>query len=162
MKSILKDELNNKVPINDVNLNRIINFYLIESPVEGRSARGKTFYQQGWRGTKFSTLKKLMLKNSSDLKENYYPSKKEELAENFKKCENLSKEYAVFLKTDDKTVIQSLYGAIRNAIAHGSFDVRKYKGKKVYFFANYHKYLKAKIVLNEDTLLNWIDVFKSI
>ena len=66
----------------------------------------------------------------------------------------------MFLKTDEKTVIQSLFSAIRNALAHGSFNVKIYKGVRVYFLSNYNKYLKAEIVLQENTLLKWIDIVK--
>lgn len=161
-KNVLS-ELKHKVPINENNFRKIISFYLLESPVDETSYRGNTFYEKGWRGAKFATLKKKLLKTSeTSLVDNYYPSKKDELSSNFKKCEKLSSEYCVFLKHEERAVIPSLFSAIRNSFAHGSFDVRNYKGQKVYFFANYDKYLKAKIVLHEKTLLNWIKEFNSI
>lgn len=162
-EEIIKKELKNNIPITDKKFREIVKFYLFESPVDNVSYRGNTFYEKGWRGARFNTLKKILLDSAiTDLRNNYYPSDKKELEINFKKCEKLSTEYCVFLKHDNRNVIPSLFGAIRNAFAHGSFDVRHYKGEKIYFFANYKTYLKAKIVLTETTLLKWIDVFGSV
>jgi hypothetical protein len=96
------------------------------------------------------------------LKENYYPCKKEELKESFENVANVHPvdEYCVFLRNDEKTVMQSLFSAIRNAFAHGSFSVQTYKKVRVYFFANHHDYLKAEIVLQEKTLLEWISILQ--
>ena len=70
-------------------------------------------------------------------------------------------EYCVFLKQDEKTVMQSLFSAIRNAFAHGSFNVKTYNGVKIYYFENFNGYLKAEIVLHEETLLAWIPILEA-
>ena len=75
-------------------------------------------------------------------------------------------EYCIFLKHDEKTVMQSLFSAIRNSFAHGSLAIQSYKdgngnSVKIYFFCNYNEYLKAEIILQEQTLLNLIDIIKS-
>lgn len=162
--SDISKEIKHEIPITNKNFNKIVNFYLMECPVVGKSYRGKSFYEKGWRGTsQFAKLKKEMLDSAeTELSKNYYPSNKCELTENFKKCENISSEYCVFLKYEERTVLPSLFSAIRNSLAHGSFDVRRCNGTNVYFFANYKHYLKAKIILYEKTLLNWIDVFNFI
>lgn len=54
--------------------------------------------------------------------------------------------------------MDSLYGAIRNALAHGSFSCKKSKNDIFYFFVNYDGYQKAEIQLAETTLLNWINL----
>ena len=60
--------------------------------------------------------------------------------------------------------MQSLFSAIRNAFAHGRFSIREYQHNgdrvKMYFFSNFNKYLKAEIVLQESTLLEWIQIIK--
>lgn len=150
--------------LNNRNLQKIINFYLLECPVENTSFRGKTFSDYGYQGpADYSRLKKKLLKNATNsLKSNYFPSKKEELESNFKKVSKVCypDEYCVFFKYDERTIIRSLFSAIRNAIAHGSFNVRNYSGSRIYFFMNFKDYEKARIVLYEDTLLNWIKVVK--
>lgn len=146
------------------NFQKIIDFYLFCCPVLGRSHRGKTFEEYGWKGsTQFSQLKtKILSVASSSLKGNYHPCKKEELEKNFKIVETVRplNEYCVFLKSDEKSVMQSLFAAIRNAFAHGSFNVQTIKGEKVYFFANFDGYLKAELILLESTLLEWIEIVK--
>ncbi len=99
---------------------------------------------------------------SNSLKSNYYPCSKDELTDKFSTVEKVAPvdEYCVFLKTDEKTVMQSLFSAIRNAFAHGSFCVKKYEKTQVYFFSNYDNYLKAEIILQEDTLIKWINIIR--
>lgn len=146
-------------------LQKIILFYLLNCPVKGKSYRGKTFKEYGFSGSPaFSKLKSVMLKNASkSLKNNYIPCKKGELDYNFKSIESVSppEEYCVFLYNDEKTKIESLFSAIRNALAHGSFNCKSYNGTKIYFFLNYDGYRKAQIVLHETTLLNWISVIEN-
>lgn len=81
---------------------------------------------------------------------------------NFKNIEKISPpdEYCVFLKNGEKSVMNSLYKAIRNAFAHGSFNVKSYNGVRIYFLLNYKKYKKAQIVLQEQTLLSWINIIQ--
>lgn len=157
-------------PITDKKFQKILSFYLFECPTPNKSQRATTFEQLGWRGrAAFSSLRKKILASSSlSLKENYYPCSKDELEQKFKLVSEIKPvdEYCVFLKSDEKSVMQSLFSAIRNAFAHGSFDVRYYhlengEKKRIYFFSNYDKYLKAELVLQEQTLINWIDIVKS-
>ena len=92
-------------------------------------------------------------------KEYYKPGPMTEGKRNI--IQGLLQEYSVFLKHDSNRVMESLYSAIRNALAHGSFLMKKRKEINMYFFANYDGYLKAMIQLREGTLLNWIDIFNS-
>jgi len=159
-------KFNNKIPLKGTHFQEILNFYLFECPVDGTSKRAKTFKEQGWKGSgHFSTLKSQMLKNCTEsLRKNYYPCKRDELETNFDKVKSVSPvdEYCVFLRYEENTVMQSLFSAIRNAFAHGSFSVRCYNKVNVYFLSNFHNgYLKAEIILQEQTLLNWIKIFKS-
>lgn len=152
-------------PITSRNFQKILMFYLFECPVPEKSIRAKTFNDFGWNGSnKFANLKKKMLDSAtSSLRKNYHPCNKGELNAKFDIIKDVYPvdEYCVFLKHDEKTVIQSLFSAIRNAFAHGSFAVKSYDGIKIYFLSNYNKYLKAEIILQENTLLKWIDIVKS-
>ena len=155
----------NRIAISNVNLQKILKFYLFECPVPGISVRGRKFQDFGISGSAaFSRLKKNMLNNaSSSLRGNYKPSKKNELDIYFSLMNSVNPpdEYCVFLKYDEKHVMQSLFSAIRNAFAHGSFCVKNYSGTRIYFLANHDGYLKAEVVLHENTLLNWIDCIKN-
>ena len=160
-----KKTFDNKIDLSSKKLRIILDFYLFQCPVENKSKRGKTFEQLGWKGSnQFGALKRKMLKKATiSLKSNYKPCKKDELKKAFLDVKKIRSpdEYCVFLKFDEETVMQSLFSAIRNALAHGSFAVRTYDGKRIYFFSNYKEYLKAEIVLHEETLLNWIRIVKA-
>lgn len=169
MASCYKKTFDNKISFNSRNFQKILEFYMFNCPVEGTSFRGVGFLEHGWKGPKqFSALKKELLKAAStSLSSHYHPCKKGELEKKFAEVSIVSPvdEYCVFLKNEENTVMQSLFSAIRNAFAHGSFSVREYtlKGNKtrIYFFSNYKNYLKAEIVLQETTLLNWIKIIKA-
>lgn len=157
-------------PITDKKFQKVLSFFLFECPTPGTSQRAKSFTELGWSGSpQFSNLKKRLLNAATpSLRSNYYPCKKSELQEIFGTVESVSPvdEYCVFLKKDEKIVIHSLFSAIRNAFAHGSFAVQTFKDVngtrvRVYFFCNYHEYLKAELVLQESTLLQWIEILKS-
>jgi len=142
---------------------KILDFYLFCCPVPGTSVRGKTFYDYGWSGSSdFGKLKKQMLEASAfeTLKGRYFPCIKTDLEDRFNIVDSLEapQEYCVFLKYDEQRVMQSLYSAIRNAFAHGSFNVGTYKKVRIYYFENFDGYMKAKIALHEETLLAWIDI----
>lgn len=158
-------EYNYKYPLADKNFREILDFYLIRCPVPDRSWRGKVFSEYGFEQHKpFSDLKSAMMGSAtSSLKENYYPCKKDELKEKLKLVESVSPpdEYCVFLKSDETRVMDSLYAAIRNAFAHGSFNVKTYGKTRIYFFVNYNKYRKAQIILQENTLLAWKRIIES-
>lgn len=159
-----------RYPITDRKFQKVLSFFLFECPTPGTSQRAKSFNELGWSGSpQFSNLKKRLLNSAtSSLRANYYPCKKTELQEKFKTVESVRPvdEYCVFLRNCEKTVIHSLFSAIRNAFAHGSFAVQSFKetdGTKtrVYFFCNFNEYLKAELVLKESTLLQWIGIVKS-
>lgn len=151
--------------LSNKNFQTIIDFYLFNCPVSGKSFRGKTFEEYGFKSkAPFSRLKAEMLNSATEsLKANYKPCKKEELEKNFQLAEAVSPpdEYCVFLKSDGKNTIKSLFSAIRNAFAHGSFNVKKYGGTRIYFLLNEKGYRKAQIVLHEETLLAWIKIIQS-
>lgn len=152
------------VSLSDRNLQKILLFYLINCPVEGKSFRGKTFQYYGFSGSPaFSGLKTALLNSATkSLKKNYKPCKKTEIEEAFKEVEKISPpdEYCVYFCSEEKTRMQSLFSAIRNAFAHGSFNYKTYQGVRIFFLLNHDKYKKAQIVLHEDTLLAWIDIIE--
>lgn len=151
-----------KINLKNKNFQNILNFYLFHCPTPGKSVRAKTFEQLGWKGShQFAQLRRSLLKVATkNLKNNYHPCKKDELGVEYKKVSNTAppEEYCIFLKHDKDTVMQSLFSAIRNALAHGSFNIKSCKKVRVYSFVNFDEYKKAEIVLNENTLLEWIKI----
>ncbi len=159
-----KKSFDNEISLSDKHVRAIVEFYLFECPVPEKSVRGKVFSDFGISGSPaFSKLKKDMLNSASEsLKNNYRPTKKDGLQTELLHVASVTppNEYCVFLKYDEKSVMQSLFSAIRNAFAHGSFRVDSYNGERIYFLQNYEKYLKAEMALHEKTLLRWIDCIK--
>ena len=146
------------------NFQKILDFYLFRCPTPGKSARAKTFEQLGWKGShQFAQLKRRLMNAATiNLNKNYHPCKKDELGAEYKKISHIDStdEYCIFLKYDDKTIMQSLFSAIRNALAHGSFSIKSYKKEHLYTFDNIDGYKKAEIVLREKTLLEWIKILE--
>ena len=64
-----------KVPLSNPSLQKIVQFFLFECPVNGVSCRGKKFKELGWSGNKsFAKLKKELLSVAgSTVKGNYHP-----------------------------------------------------------------------------------------
>ena len=81
---------NKTVSLNNNNLRKIITFYLLECPVEGKNNNDiKVFKDYGFKGqSSFAKLKKDLVNSSINLKENYYPSKKSELDHFFSRIKN--------------------------------------------------------------------------
>ena len=157
-----KKQFDNGIPYSNKNFQKIVDFFLFECPVPGKSWRGKSFKEYGLSGAPaFASFKKQMLLAASDsLKSNYKPCKKCDLEEAFTITSTLlpPQESCVFLYNDEKTVMQSLYSAIRNSFAHGSFRVDTYNKRRIFYMLNYDGYKKAELILWENTLLAWIDI----
>ncbi len=139
----------------------VVQFFLFECPASGASRAGKDFSDYGWAGTYFSTLKaELIFVAGNGF--NYLPCAKKELENWLTQYppNKSTQEYAIFLKHDEKRVLESLFKAVRNAIAHGSF-VRYAQSKTVYYyFENVDGYVKARINIKESTLLLWSKIIQ--
>lgn len=120
-----------KVKLNNTNIQKIIDFYLFNCSVPNTSARSKTFNQLGWtQGYQFVFLKQQMLSVATEsLKNNFslfhYEDGKQ-LLNTINDMDSVTPtdEYCVFLLHEKRKVFESLFKAIRNALAHGSFNVK--------------------------------------
>ena len=154
------------------NFLKIIDFYLFKCPVQFHtdikvSARGETFESRGiteWRLTSLlrevkSTFAKetfIAVKSSSPISvEQYIDSMQQKTSFN-----DAHFEFVVFNVDTKLKQTKSLFYAIRNAFAHGSFSVCNIgNSKKVYYLENKKKGLiKARMRLKEETLINWINL----
>lgn len=158
---------NDKIRFNSRYFQRILDFYLFHCPVDNQSVRGKNFSEFGWSGQKrFAKLKALMLSAaSSELKDRYKSCNKNDIEDVIKKFGlNIQKpnltEAVVFLSSEDRTVMGSLYRAIRHSLAHGSFTIMTYNKERYYLLENFDGYCKARLILKESTLLKWVSIVK--
>ncbi len=150
------------------NFQKILSFYLFKIPVKDVSSLSIEFSDYGWNKYNYRKLLTLMKesliatlpKSKSKLtKDNilFYPLKSSEDVEmvlNSVKEEN-SSAYIIF-KLTSTSKLESIFRHIRNSFAHGNFYI---DSKRNYHLEDYyHDKYTSKILLNEKTLLAWIDV----
>lgn len=163
---------NYPLKVEKCNFLKIIDFYLFKCPVQLNtdvkvSARGETFELRGiTKGRLRSLLKEvksafsketfIAVKSSSPISvEQYIDSMQQKTSFN-----DAHFEFVVFSVDTNLKQTKSLFYAIRNAFAHGSFSVcNTVNSKKVYYLENEKKGLiKARMRLKEETLINWINL----
>lgn len=151
------------------NFLKVIDFYLFHCPVDKKgkeivSARGKTFRERNITDKKLRALLAEMKKDIEHYELADEHCKVEErvfIAENSKKYNNTEFQMIIFYENKDLGKTKTIFYAIRNAFAHGSFSVKPSKGEKIYYFENrYQKIIKAQFRIKETTLLKWIDLIK--
>lgn len=160
---MIKMEFNTRYNIKDKDTSKIFTFFVIETPVSNVSYRSVTFKE---RNINMSKLTHDIKNEIEDFKNNWIMCKKHEVVSLHNKMNsnfetNIPEEYAIHTKSrDGKT--ESLYYAIRCALAHGSFDIHKHKGVRYYYLENRDKNIvKAKIVIKEESLLKLIELVEN-
>ena len=169
-----------RIPLSETNFQKIVDFYLFNCPCEIEkgtkkkgtktytkvSKRASTLRKQGWTGGHLNTLLAAMKRTSSNHLE-YHPveSGKDIIKEtaNIEKNASMSDknfEMIIFAKRTDMNLTSSIFYYIRNAFAHGSFSVISDNARKIYYLESEKEgVVKARIRLNEETLLKWIKDF---
>lgn len=168
---------NQKLPFNDKNFRKILEFYLFNCPSEiekGKkkspryekvSQRAITLRQQGWEGGYLNSLMAAMKHTTSGhleyvrCKGNDVERKTSEIEDNSSLSDNHF-EMMVVQNRDDMNLTSAVFYYIRNAFAHGSFSVVGSGEKRTYYLESAKDgKVKARIRLRETTLLKWIDDF---
>ena len=167
-----------KIPFNSKNFQKILQFYLFECPVETYrhvkkekediserenqinprynyhfyrvSHSGVSFADKGLVGSKLNSFRAAMKRvaetNILLLAVNEIPKI------------DYGQEYIVIKKNHDHVSdTNGLFYCIRNAFAHGNFEVTE--SKEYYFENRDNDKLKGVAKLKEKTLLSWIDLF---
>ncbi len=155
-------KFNKKYDLSKRNFQKIIDFYVINCPVKGVSKRGTTLKDFGFHGGNVHTLTAAMKKSGTkSLKDAFHPCEIQEIQQEYEKVSfaHPPEEYCIFYKQSKDNIPESLIYSIRCALSHGSFNVKKYNQEVIYFFANDRKGTpRARIILQEKTLLSWIDL----
>jgi len=159
------------IGVDDLNENfiRIYSFYVLYSPCVGLSPRCKTLADYGWSAPfrKPFYLNKQLKKASNNEKLIFSAKTKNDMDEALRKA-GLLEEFLSDMNLD-KVVIHnnknnqfiSTFYHIRNAIAHGRFNIQYYQGEKIYVVEDQtNEYITARMILRERTLLNWIDIIE--
>lgn len=169
-----------KIPLADANFQKIIDFYVFNCPCETEngsvakgtktyakvSKRGTTLRAQGWTGGYLNTLRASMKHTSSGHLEYYSFSERTDVAieaDKVMETANLTDshfEMITFAERSDMTKTSAIFYYVRNAFAHGSFSVLWDNNRKIYYLESAKNgRVKARIRLNENTLLKWIKDF---
>ena len=141
---------------------KILNFYLFNCPVYNKdskkstSVRGKTF-----KDRKIQKGELISLLNAMKGKIDYYEvvSSLRTVESSVKEYEknNKNKQFLIFKENQSLGKTQSIFYAIRNALAHGSFSTEMINNEKYYYFENKsNKCIEAQFELKENVLLEWI------
>ena len=150
----------------DVNLQKLVQFYVWETPVSDTSVRGVSFDELGWSKGSFNTLHARMRKSSGFPNDRWIsaPAKKiEESLRSLNRWDSFdgSFEFAVHAVKDGFNKTEALFYLIRNSFAHGGFRVSRYKGSVYYAFENrLGGQIKGRAVIRESSLLDWISVVR--
>ena len=142
-----------KIPLNDANFQKIIDFYLFNCPCETESGsvgkgtkkyikvskRGTTLRAQGWTKGFLNTLLASMKKTASGHLE-YHPfSEGTNIAIESDKIKydvclsDAHFEMIVFAERSDMNKTSAIFYYIRNALAHGSFSVVYDGNRRIYY-----------------------------
>ena len=169
----------NPIPLSSKNFQRIIQFYLFESPTrtfqrkkksvigatpdqphpkynfifKNVSKRGKTFAERGLDGSNLNSLRAAMQRVT---KVNLVAVDSEK--ELIDKADSMSpnEEYLIIKRNKDNvSVTEGYFYCIRNSFAHGDFDVER----KIYILKNEdHDTIKGLARIKESSLLAWIEL----
>ena len=145
----------------DANLQKLIQFYVWETPVPNTSQKGVPFKELGWMGGSFNTLHAKMRENSGFPNEHWLDTTAKEVEGKLGELNRLngydcSFEFAVHTVKSGFNKTEALFYFIRNAFAHGGFKKSSYKNANYYVLENRQDgALKGRAILKESTLLRW-------
>lgn len=155
----------------DVDLFRIIVFYVFHSPCDGISSMGKPLEEYGWKNPwKKSTTLSQMLKDASSNPKLLYPAETYNEMKQVLQDANLFEGFPSDLQTEriamhkDSKMSQfmSVFRHIRNALAHARMDMIDIDHDRVFILEdkNNKNRVSARMILRQSTLLKWIDIIE--
>lgn len=146
----------------DEKLQKIVQFYLWETPVSGVSEKGSSLSHLGWKGAEFHTLHKIMRERAGfPVPEMWVECSRKELQDKlsefgFLRSVPTGREFAFYARKSECSKTESLLYFIRNAFAHGGFRCIEFENERYFVLENRYKgQLRGRAVLKESTLLVW-------
>ena len=158
-----------EIPFKDANFQKVLEFYLFNCPVLHQnnktrvSQRGRTFEERDITGRSLTKLLSEMKAKpaSGTLLYQCLETGSNDFAqiEQRNRAHDLNFEMVIFIENSDLKKTRTIFYAIRNGLAHGSFSVSGTGEKRTYCIETRKDgALKARIRLREKTLLNWIEL----
>ena len=143
-------------------LQKIVQFYVFESPVPDASVKGKTFEDLGWKKHAYATLHSKMRESTGLFEKGHWVDCAIKVVEEeLEKLDRLNEydcsfEFAVHCKRSDLNKNEALFYLIRNALARGGFRISNYESERYLVLENrVGKQLKGRAVIKMDALLKW-------
>ena len=159
-KKTKKKEYSSAIVFDD-NFQRIVQFYLFESPIDGVSHRGKIFKDYGWSGSSRFKMLERLLKSASGMDDAQW-NILESSSEVKRRSDGVTYDHQFIYSDRSKGKVPTFIYSIRNAFAHGSFDLLEIDGCRHYLIENeYGNNLRSKMMLSEHTLIEWIKIIKT-
>lgn len=149
------------------NLQKIVQFFVWETPVPDISAKGVTFAEMGIRGAKYKTLQADLRKmsgfpsaNGHDWIRTTATAIEGELDSiGMLQSYECGSEFAIHTVKAGLGKTEALFYLIRNSLAHGSFRISKHNNEAYYVFESRQgAQLKGRAIIKESTLLGWISL----
>lgn len=157
-------------------LGKIVDFFVVRNPCKGVSTRGKALSEYGWREDnppKGGYLERRLFESAGFVKNATFftGSKREDMKELFLRS-GMSASYAYEIEGNRAAMLASgntvlcLLRTIRNALAHCRFQTMQKNGTRFLVLENglasggYFE-VKARIVVETDTLLDWIRIIET-
>lgn len=156
----IKWTFNSKYKFGNKNFAEIYTFYVIETPVPGVSARGKTFKARLCNMNKLNSA----LKSATPFLKTNWDVKAVKDIEACCKTHKIATSVSFVEECAIHTIngkhctgnTDSLFYTIRCAFAHGSFSIHTHNGDTFYLLENRDgSKLKGRLVVKEETLLEW-------
>lgn len=153
---------------NDKNLQRLVQFYVWETPVRDTSAKGIPFSELGWKGGSFNTLQAEMRKSSGFPNDKWIKASGRKVEEKLRSVDRFdgydcSFEFAIHTVKDGFNKTEALFYFVRNALAHGGFKISEYKGERYLVLENRQgSQLKGRAILREKSLLEWAKLLSKL
>ena len=153
---------------------KIFEFYVINTPCDNVSSRGTDMKKLGWSSNKeLKILYEYMIEKVGLVKDKNIitVSNSGNIGNSFVKLKLNGEFYknvkdSRFCYINDKGNLMSMLFYIRCALAHGRFAINESGGRKMYVLENIKNYnkklsVKARFVIDEKILLDWIDIISS-
>lgn len=152
---------------NNSKLQKIVQFFVWETPVPCTSAKGVTFAEMGISKAKYKTLQADLRKISGFPSANGHDWIKATAKTIENELDNIDMlhsyecghEFAIHTVKTGLGKTEALFYLIRNSLAHGSFRISKYNNEAYYAFESRQgEQLKGRAIIKESTLLGWISL----
>lgn len=148
----------------NANLQKIVQFYLWETPAPNTSVKGTPFRSMGIRGSQYKTLQAELRKTSGFPAADGHDWKKATIKTVESELESINRlnsydcsfEFAVHTVKSGLGKTEALFYFSRNAFAHGGFRIATYDRERYFVLENRQgDQLKGRAILRESTLLGW-------